>query len=134
MAVTEDQRQQWEATRSRLKLKVFFGISIEWACSQHEEAQLLGGVDDQVLQIYHSLSPEKLSRETEQRIQLVMNLYQALRRIYQSPDQSTARLRRPCSDPPFNGMTAMAFMTAGDPDALKATLRYFGAQAEAAFS
>ncbi|WP_305967441.1 antitoxin Xre-like helix-turn-helix domain-containing protein [Marinobacter salsuginis] len=116
-----------DALRGHVALKGFFNICTEWRCSSEEAALLLGGVSVETLSRYQTLPHQKLERETLKRISYVLGIYKALRTLYPTAERANHRIRLPTDDSPFNGQSALEYMSEGSLERLRQARQYFEA-------
>ena len=113
---------------AQVALKGFRGITHQWQCTAAERRALLGGVIPETLENEAGLPEVPLSGEVLERISLLLGIYKALQELYPNHERANRRIRLATSEPPFEGVSAMAFMTRGDIEQLAQTRRYFDAK------
>lgn len=113
---------------AQVALKGFRRITHEWECIEAERRALLGSVIPETLENEAGLPEVPLSGEVLERISLLLGIYKALQELYPNHERANRRIRLATSEPPFDGVSAMAFMTRGDIEHLAQTRRYFDAK------
>lgn len=117
-----------EKVRSRVALKGFFNICLEWDCSREEMRKMLGGISESTLDNYKKLPEVRLPRDQMERISYVLGIYRSIREIYPTAERANRRMRLKDSAFPFSGCSAMDFMARGSLKHLIDTDRFFKAK------
>lgn len=117
-----------EERRGHVALKAFFNITAEWGCTQADRQKLLGEIARSTLNNYAKLPTQRLNRDLLERISYIMGIYKALQILYPSRELAARWIKAPNSALPFNGSSALDFMTRGSMMHLAETRRYLDAQ------
>ncbi|ROT99870.1 DUF2384 domain-containing protein [Marinobacter sp. R17] len=117
-----------EERRGQVALKAFFNITAEWGCTQAERQKLLGEIARSTLNNYARLPAQRLNRDLLERISYIMGIYKALQILYPTRELAARWIKAPNAALPFNGVSALAFMTRGSMMHLAETRRYLDAQ------
>lgn len=117
-----------ERQTAQVALKGFRRITSEWECTEKERRALLGGALPEEFENDEGVPKAPLPAEALQRISLILGIYKALQELYPTHERANRRIRLATSEPPFKGMSAMAFMTQGNLKYLAETRRYFDAK------
>ncbi|MAA66587.1 MAG: DUF2384 domain-containing protein [Alteromonadaceae bacterium] len=113
--------------KGQVALKAFFNITAEWGCTQADRQKLLGDIARSTLNNYAKLPALRLNRDQLERISYIMGIYKALQILYPSKSLAARWIKAPNTALPFNGSTALAFMTRGSMMHLAETRRYLDA-------
>lgn len=115
--------------RIRVALKAFRYIMAQWGCNEAEQKQLLG-LDQVGFDRLMGDEPAQMSGQLLQRISCIMGIARALDALYPTNDRAAARIRKPTSDDPFQGLSPLAFVLADPEQGLTRTRRYFDWKAQ----
>ncbi|MGH8017127.1 MAG: MbcA/ParS/Xre antitoxin family protein [Opitutaceae bacterium] len=111
----------------RVALKGFFAITDKWALPARDQQVLLGGIGRTTFAKYRKLPEVALARDTLERISYIFGIHKALLVLFGSEKRATAWLRKPNTDHPFNGRSALDRMLAGSVVDLAAVRDYLDA-------
>lgn len=117
-----------EERKGQVALKAFFNITQEWGCSSADRQKLLGEVARSTLNNYAKLPAVRLNRDVIERISYIMGIYKALNILYPNRELANRWVHQPNQALPFNGTSALEFMTRGSIIHLAETRRYLDAQ------
>ena len=117
-----------EERKGQVALKAFFNITQEWGCSSADRQKLLGEVARSTLNNYAKLPAVRLNRDVIERISYIMGIYKALNILYPNRELANRWIHQPNRALPFNGTSALEFMTRGSIIHLAETRRYLDAQ------
>lgn len=94
-------------------LKVVLRILDKWGCSEAEKQALLG-IGRSTLHKYQG-APEsaRVSPDLLERLSYILNMHQALRIVFENPENVYGFVRMPNSNPYFNGKSPMEIMSTG---------------------
>lgn len=120
------------AQHSAAAVQGFVGLARTWHLEANDQLALLGrnNVSRTVLYAWRrGNTPKKpLSVDVFFRISFLLGIYEGLQRLFRrAPDVGDAWLRRPNTDPPFEGVSPLAFMLQGEMFALATTRAYVDA-------
>lgn len=109
-------------------LRAFFNIARDWDLSADEQIVLLGSPGRSTFFKWKA-APEsaRLSRDTLERLSLLLGIYKALQILLPQPEAADAWVKRPNSAPPFGGARALDRMLAGNVSDLVALRQYLDA-------
>ncbi|PLZ00995.1 hypothetical protein CY652_18290 [Burkholderia sp. WAC0059] len=109
-------------------LRAFFNIARDWDLSAEEQIVLLGSPGRSTFFKWKS-SPQtaRLSRDTLERLSLLLGIYKALQILLPQPAAADAWVKRPNGAPPFGGQRALDRMLAGNVSDLVAVRQYLDA-------
>lgn len=127
-SVTPSPSAEHELQRNNVALKGFSRITQEWQCTAEERQALLGGIALETLECDEESTETALSTETFNRISLIFGIYKALQILYPTHERANRRIRLKTNEPPFDGLSVMAFMTQGEMEHLVQARRYFDAK------
>ncbi|WP_407671275.1 MbcA/ParS/Xre antitoxin family protein [Paraburkholderia phymatum] len=109
-------------------LRAFFKIASAWELSTDEQIKLLGSPGRSTLFKWRQ-EPQtaRLSRDTLERLSLLLGIYKALQILLPQPAAADAWVKRPNDAPPFGGRRALDRMLAGNISDLVAVRQYLDA-------
>lgn len=113
------------AEMSAAGLRAFFNIARDWALSSDEQIVLLGSPGRSTFFKWKA-TPEsaRLSRDTLERLSLLLGIYKALQILLPNAQASDAWVKRPNKAAPFGGARALDRMLAGNVSDLVAVRQY----------
>lgn len=116
------------ADMSAAGLRAFFNIARDWDLSIDEQIVLLGSPGRSTFFKWKA-APEsaRLSRDTLERLSLLLGIYKALQILLPEPAGADAWVKRPNSAPPFGGARALDRMLAGNVSDLVVVRQYLDA-------
>lgn len=116
------------AEMSAAGLRAFFNIARDWDISIEEQIVLLGSPGRSTFFKWKA-APEsaRLSRDTLERLSLLLGIYKALQILLPQPESADAWVKRQNSAPPFGGARALDRMLAGNVSDLVAVRQYLDA-------
>ncbi|ACC73512.1 MbcA/ParS/Xre antitoxin family protein [Paraburkholderia phymatum] len=116
------------ADMSAAGLRAFFKIASAWELSTDEQIKLLGSPGRSTLFKWRQ-EPQtaRLSRDTLERLSLLLGIYKALQILLPQPAAADAWVKRPNDAPPFGGRRALDRMLAGNISDLVAVRQYLDA-------
>lgn len=127
-------RQQAPATApsiadmSAAGLRAFFNIARDWGLGIDEQIVLLGSPGRSTFFKWKAApGSARLSRDTLERLSLLLGIYKALQILLPEPATADAWIKRPNSAPPFGGASALDRMLAGNVGDLVAVRQYLDA-------
>lgn len=127
-------RQQAPATApsmadmSAAGLRAFFNIARDWGLGIDEQIVLLGSPGRSTFFKWKAApASARLSRDTLERLSLLLGIYKALQILLPEPATADAWIKRPNSAPPFGGASALERMLAGNVGDLVAVRQYLDA-------
>ncbi|RKP47648.1 MbcA/ParS/Xre antitoxin family protein [Trinickia fusca] len=109
-------------------LRAFFNIARDWDLSSDEQIVLLGSPGRSTFFKWKA-TPEsaRLSRDTLERLSLLLGIYKALQILLPNAQASDAWVKRPNTAAPFGGARALDRMLAGNVSDLVAVRQYLDA-------
>ncbi|WP_353254610.1 MbcA/ParS/Xre antitoxin family protein [Burkholderia anthina] len=121
-------RQASVAHMSAAGLRVFFNIARDWELTIDEQIVLLGSPGRSTFFKWKA-SPEsaRLSRDTLERLSLLLGIYKALQILLPQPSAADTWVKRPNDAAPFGGKRALDRMLAGNVGDLVAVRQYLDA-------
>ncbi|CAD5110255.1 MbcA/ParS/Xre antitoxin family protein [Zestomonas carbonaria] len=108
----------------QVALKFFFNLMDKWHCSVEEQMVLLGSIGRSTLYKYRQLPEIRLPRDTLERVSYLMGIHKSLRILFGDKPSTYEWVRKPNSEAPFNGHSALELMLAGSVVDLAAVRRY----------
>ncbi|CAB3721551.1 MbcA/ParS/Xre antitoxin family protein [Trinickia soli] len=116
------------ADMSAAGLRAFFNIARDWGLAIDEQIVLLGSPGRSTFFKWKA-APEsaRLSRDTLERLSLLLGVYKALQILLPEPAAADAWVKRPNSAAPFGGSSALDRMLAGNVSDLVAVRQYLDA-------
>lgn len=116
------------AEMSSAGLRAFFKISHDWGLAVDEQIVLLGSPGRSTFFKWKATpASARLSRDTLERLSLLLGIYKALQILLPEPAAADAWVKRPNSAPPFGGASALDRMLAGNVSDLVAVRQYLDA-------
>lgn len=116
------------ADMSAAGLRAFFNIARDWNLAIDEQIVLLGSPGRSTFFKWKAApSSARLSRDTLERLSLLLGIYKALQILLPEPAAADAWVKRPNSAPPFGGASALDRMLAGNVGDLVAVRQYLDA-------
>lgn len=100
--------EHWRLTT--VGLKAFFSIAAEWDLDAQDQADLLGLEDGLSLYRWQQRPPNRLGRDSLERISHLLGIYKALRLLLPTTEQANAWIKRPNDAPLFLGAPALELM------------------------
>ncbi|WP_175760235.1 MbcA/ParS/Xre antitoxin family protein [Burkholderia anthina] len=121
-------RQASVAYMSAAGLRAFFNIARDWELTIDEQIVLLGSPGRSTFFKWKA-SPEsaRLSRDTLERLSLLLGIYKALQILLPQPSAADTWVKRPNDAAPFGGKRALDRMLAGNVGDLVAVRQYLDA-------
>lgn len=115
------------AAQGKTALKVALEILGKWRCSEQEKTAILG-IGRSTLHKYQS-RPEtaRLSADLLERISYILNIHQALRTLFDNPENIYGFVRKPNRHPFFNNASPMEIMRGGRVAGLYEVFRHLDA-------
>jgi len=107
-------------------IRAFFKIAECWGLSGAEQQALLGGISRSTLQRWKREQDAILSQDQLERVSYLLGIYKNLQILL--PTTSDSWVKRPNSDPHFEGRTALEVMVTGGMTALRQVRLYLDAQ------
>ena len=99
----------------RVALTFFFNLMEQWGCDLDQQRVLLGEVGRTTYFKYKKLPEVRLPRGTMERISYLMRIHKGLRIIFSNqPERAYEWVSRANNAAPFNGLTALQYMLAGN--------------------
>lgn len=99
--------------QGKTALKVVLRILEKWGCSEAEKQALLG-IGRSTLHKYQSAPDSaRLTPDLMERLSYLLNMHQALRIVFENPENVYGFLRMANHNAYFNGKTPMDIMTTG---------------------
>ncbi|WP_329959749.1 MbcA/ParS/Xre antitoxin family protein [Paraburkholderia translucens] len=124
-------RQLSEPTMPQMSaagLRAFFNIARDWDLNADEQIVLLGKPGRSTFFKWrHEPETARLSRDTLERLSLLLGIYKALQILLPQPSAADTWVKRPNSAPPFGGRRALDRMLAGNISDLVAVRQYLDA-------
>lgn len=108
----------------QVALKFFFSLMDKWRCSVEEQMVLLGSIGRSTLYKYRQLPEIRLPRDTLERVSYLMGIHKSLRILFGDKPSTYEWVRKPNSEAPFNGKSALELMLAGSVVDLATVRRY----------
>jgi hypothetical protein len=109
-------------------LRAFFNIARDWDLNADEQIVLLGSPGRSTFFKWKQAPDSaRLSRDTLERLSLVLGIYKALQILLPQAALADAWVKRPNSAPPFGGKRALDRMLAGNVSDLVAVRQYLDA-------
>jgi Protein of unknown function (DUF2384) len=109
-------------------LRAFFNIARDWNLSADEQIVLLGKPGRSTFFKWrHEPETARLSRDTLERLSLLLGIYKALQILLPQPSAADSWVKRPNSAAPFGGRRALDRMLAGNISDLVAVRQYLDA-------
>ncbi|MCC8405752.1 MbcA/ParS/Xre antitoxin family protein [Paraburkholderia sp. MMS20-SJTN17] len=109
-------------------LRAFFNIARDWDLNADEQIVLLGKPGRSTFFKWrHEPETARLSRDTLERLSLLLGIYKALQILLPQPSAADTWVKRPNSAPPFGGRRALDRMLAGNISDLVAVRQYLDA-------
>jgi Protein of unknown function (DUF2384) len=116
------------AEMSTAGLRAFFNIARDWDLSVDEQLVLLGSPGRSTFFKWKAAPQSaRLSRDTLERLSLLLGIYKALQILLPKPAAADAWVKRPNNAPPFGGARALDRMLAGNVSDLLAVRQYLDA-------
>ena len=116
------------ADMSAAGLRAFFNIARDWSLAIDEQIVLLGSPGRSTFFKWKQApSSARLSRDTLERLSLLLGIYKALQILLPEPAAADGWIKRPNSAPPFGGASALDRMLAGNVSDLVAVRQYLDA-------
>ncbi len=116
------------ADMSAAGLRAFFNIARDWGLAIDEQLVLLGSPGRSTFFKWKAApGTARLSRDTLERLSLLLGIYKALQILLPEPAAADAWVKRPNSAPPFGGNSALDRMLAGNVSDLVAVRQYLDA-------
>jgi hypothetical protein len=116
------------AEMSAAGLRAFFNIARDWGLAIDDQIVLLGSPGRSTFFKWKAApNSARLSRDTLERLSLLLGIYKALQILLPEPATADAWIKRPNSAPPFGGASALARMLAGNVSDLVAVRQYLDA-------
>lgn len=112
----------------QVALKGFFRIAERWGLKAGEQRTLLGELPATTYHRYRKLPDVELSRDLLERISYILGIYKALHILFQDSDRADSWVRRPNTDFPFNGRSALDYLLQGSLVRLAEVREYLDAQ------
>ncbi|MHA6493175.1 MbcA/ParS/Xre antitoxin family protein [Pseudomonas borbori] len=97
----------------QVALKFFFNLMEKWNCTVEEQMVLLGSIGRSTLYKYRQLPEVRLPRDTMERVSYLMGIHKSLRILFGDKPSTYAWVKKPNSEAPFNGNSALNLMLAG---------------------
>jgi Antitoxin Xre/MbcA/ParS C-terminal toxin-binding domain len=113
-----------EKIKGRVALKGFFNIANEWGVQAPDQRILLGGIPPSTYAKYKDLPEVKLPNDMLERISYIFGIYKALRILFPSTEQAAQWVSKENDAYPFNGHSALDYMTIGRVTNLADVRRY----------
>lgn len=101
------------AQAGHVALKFFFNLMEKWHCTVDEQTVLLGSIGRSTLYKYKQLPEVRLPRDTLERVSYLMGIHKSLRILFGDKPSTYDWIRKPNSEAPFNGISALQLMLAG---------------------
>lgn len=95
-------------------LRSFFRIVQAWALTASQAQVLLGAARSTYHKYQSHPDSARLSRDTLERISYILGIYKALNVLLPRADAADAWIKRPNSDAPFGGRSALDVMLGGN--------------------
>jgi len=116
------------AEMSAAGLRAFFNIARDWRLAIDEQIVLLGSPGRSTFFKWKA-APEsaRLSRDTLERLSLLLGIYKALQILLPEPAAADAWVKKPNGASPFGGASALDRMLAGNVSDLVAVRQYLDA-------
>ncbi|PMS17701.1 hypothetical protein C0Z18_19825 [Trinickia dabaoshanensis] len=116
------------ADMSAAGLRAFFNIARDWGLGIDEQIVLLGSPGRSTFFKWKAApASARLSRDTLERLSLLLGIYKALQILLPEPAAADAWVKRANSAPPFGGSSALDRMLAGNVSDLVAVRQYLDA-------
>lgn len=115
------------ATRSRLSaagLRTFLAIAERWDLTVRQQCMLLGDLPPATYHHWKSKGVKTLSRDTLERISLVLGIWKGVRLLFSEDAQALRWLKAANTDLPFAGVSPLEAMLRGSVDDLYGVRRY----------
>lgn len=111
----------------RVALTFFFNLMNLWDVPAEDQMVLLGSVSKTTFYKYRKTPEVRLPRDTMERISYLMGIHKSLRIMFGDKPSTYDWVKRPNTDAPFNGQTALNRMLAGSIVDLADVRRYLDA-------
>lgn len=113
------------ASKGRVALTFFFRLMEYWNCSIAEQKILLGSISSEEYSTYRLLQEQCLPNEVIERISYLMAIHKSLRIIFScKPENAYTWIKQANKAAPFNGLSALNYMLAGDIKSLAVVRQY----------
>lgn len=129
LSVARPQLQPDSARISKSALRTFFNIANAWSLNV-EEAMTLLGLDSRSTYFKWKKHPEtaKLNADKIERLSYIFGIYKALQVLLPKPEAADQWLKRPNSELPFQGKSALERMLTGHVADLYVVRQYLDGQ------
>lgn len=109
-------------------LRAFFNLAERWDLSDRQARVLLGGPAARTYARWKAghFVPSRISRDTRERLSILMGIYKSLRYLFRDPSRGYRWLRKP--NEVFGGQSALQRMLAASMQDLAAVRAYLDAE------
>jgi hypothetical protein len=133
MSEKQEPQPSLEIEAIQVGLPTVLRIMHQWKAPRDAQASLLGVTPEALARWRSDGRPDRLDPETIERISLLLGIYADLQILLPNPAQADAWPTQPNQAAPFDGKTALDYMTTGSLPALVEVRRYLSDQVESRF-